>query len=50
MRLIDADALNLALADLLDAAPTIPTTTTNNGVTSCSFCGVVVDIEYPEES
>ena len=61
MRLIDADALqeravyaNLstktvdALHDLLDAAPTIPTTETNNGVTSCRFCGGVVDVEYQE--
>lgn len=70
MRLIDADALNLALgkacdeqnvtprgmlnrfdlAAILDAAPTIPTTTKRSGVTSCAFCGGVVDIEYQEES
>lgn len=40
----------LDILHALDAAPTIPTTTKRNGVTSCAFCGVVVDIEYQEES
>lgn len=34
--------------DLADAAPTIPTTEKRGGVTSCAFCGGVVDVEYPE--
>lgn len=63
MRLIDADALRDSIVErlgpyyarhyvgpVIDAAPTIPTTETNNGVTSCRFCGGVVDVEYPAGS
>ena len=38
----------LDILHALDAAPTIATTETNNGVTSCRFCGGVVDVEYQE--
>lgn len=38
------------LADALDAAPTITTTEKRNGVTSCAFCGGVVDVECPGAS
>lgn len=56
MRLIDADALKPRLdwhcnaLDIIDAAPTVPTTERKGGVTSCAFCGCVVDIEYPDDA